>query len=211
MEVLYGYIYITTNKINGKIYIGQHKSKEYDEKYLGSGKYLRRAIQKYGKENFENRIIEWCKDKQELCEKEKYWIRKYGTLDNEIGYNITPGGEFGDITAGMTEEDYEKHCLKIRIAHNNPDVIEKTRRNVKKTFIRENIKLKISEKTKEAMKRPEIKIKISGKNNSMVRKGGHSEESKKKISAKTTGNNNPFYGRKHSEESKIKMSEAKKG
>ena len=109
---MFGYIYITYNKISKKIYIGQHKSSKYDKEYLGSGKYLRRAIKKYGKENFENYIIEWCKNKEELCEKEKYWIRKYNTLDNSIGYNITPGGEFGDITAGMTKEDYEIWCEK---------------------------------------------------------------------------------------------------
>ena len=116
---MYGYIYITTNRINGKIYIGQHKSSIYHPWYLGSGKYLGRALKKYGRENFENHIIQWCKDKNELCEKEKYWIRKYNSLDNEVGYNITPGGEFGDITAGMTKEDYEKWRLKFR-GKNNP-------------------------------------------------------------------------------------------
>ena len=40
---MYGYIYITTNLINNKIYIGQHKSKNYDKKYLGSGLLLKRA------------------------------------------------------------------------------------------------------------------------------------------------------------------------
>ena len=116
---MFGYIYITTNKISGKIYIGQHKANKYHSWYLGSGKYLRRAIQKYGEENFENHIIEWCETKEKLCEKEKYWIKKYNSLDNTIGYNITPGGEFGDVTAGMTEEDYEAWCLKFR-GKNNP-------------------------------------------------------------------------------------------
>ena len=45
---MYGYIYKTTNLINGKIYIGQHKSEEYDSSYYGSGKLIRRAIEKYG-------------------------------------------------------------------------------------------------------------------------------------------------------------------
>lgn len=46
-------IYETTNLINGKTYIGQHKvvSKKYDY-YLGSGNIIRKAIKKYGKENF---------------------------------------------------------------------------------------------------------------------------------------------------------------
>ena len=43
-------IYKTTNLINGKIYIGMSKNKK--ENYLGSGIYLKYAIDKYGKENF---------------------------------------------------------------------------------------------------------------------------------------------------------------
>lgn len=35
---MYGYIYITRNLINKKIYIGKHKSEKYDSSYYGSGK-----------------------------------------------------------------------------------------------------------------------------------------------------------------------------
>lgn len=41
---MYVYVYITTNLINGKRYIGQHRSNILDEKYLGSGKLLKNAI-----------------------------------------------------------------------------------------------------------------------------------------------------------------------
>jgi hypothetical protein len=47
----YGYIYKTTNLINGKIYIGQHKGC-LSSHYIGSGKLIRWAINKYGKRNF---------------------------------------------------------------------------------------------------------------------------------------------------------------
>lgn len=43
----YGFIYITTNLINGKKYIGQKKG--YNDTYLGSGKILKLAIKKYGR------------------------------------------------------------------------------------------------------------------------------------------------------------------
>ena len=42
---MYGYIYITTNLLNGKKYIGKHKSSEFEfDKYYGSDKYIKAAI-----------------------------------------------------------------------------------------------------------------------------------------------------------------------
>ena len=76
-----GYIYKTTNLINGKIYIGQHRVNNdvIDKNYFGSGKLLLEAIKKYGKENFKCEIIEWCESEKSLSEKayEKKKIR-YG-------------------------------------------------------------------------------------------------------------------------------------
>ena len=51
------YIYRITNKVNGKTYIGQHKYKELNDSYMGSGVHLRRAQKKYGMENFEKKIL----------------------------------------------------------------------------------------------------------------------------------------------------------
>ena len=46
--IMYGYIYETTNLINGKKYIGKRVSKTFDKYYKGSGKLLRKAFTKYG-------------------------------------------------------------------------------------------------------------------------------------------------------------------
>ena len=50
------YIYMTTNNITGMKYIGKHYG-ELDNSYLGSGTILKRAIPKYGKENFTKSIL----------------------------------------------------------------------------------------------------------------------------------------------------------
>ena len=50
-------IYRTTNKIDGKFYIGQHVTKNLEDGYLGSGKRIGYAIRKYGPENFIREIL----------------------------------------------------------------------------------------------------------------------------------------------------------
>lgn len=57
-----GFIYITTNKINNKKYIGKKKMKINAMTYLGSGKRLLKVIGKYGIENFERDIIDHAVD-----------------------------------------------------------------------------------------------------------------------------------------------------
>ncbi len=88
----YGYVYLTENLINGKCYIGQHKSEKFDESYIGSGTTLVKAINKYGKENFVSTIIEWCNSREELDSKEIYWIAKTDASNDPNFYNITRGG-----------------------------------------------------------------------------------------------------------------------
>jgi len=77
--IKYGYIYKTTNLKNGKIYIGKHKynPEEPFETYLGSGTILRRALKKYGKENFSKEILRWCSNFEEMCQKERYWVLEH--------------------------------------------------------------------------------------------------------------------------------------
>lgn len=108
---MYGFVYITTNKINGKKYIGQRK---YDKQgkwktYLGSGVILSRAIEKYGVDNFSKEIVENCETKQLLNEREKYWISYFDATNSDNFYNIANGGDGGNTLAGYTEEQLEEH------------------------------------------------------------------------------------------------------
>lgn len=48
-QVFY-FIYCTTNMVNGKIYVGKHKTTRLNDGYIGSGKLLKHAINKYGRE-----------------------------------------------------------------------------------------------------------------------------------------------------------------
>lgn len=97
-------IYKTTNLINGNFYIGQDLKN--NPKYLGSGKILNQAIKKYGKENFIKEIIEQCDSKQQLNEREIFWILELNPV-----YNIAKGGSGGDTRYNFTDEQYKQWIL----------------------------------------------------------------------------------------------------
>lgn len=90
---MFGYIYLTTNLINGKKYVGQHRSARFQpDKYIGSGVLLLKAIEKYGIENFKCELLESCNSDDELNEKEIYWIKKLNAVEDEDYYNLCKGG-----------------------------------------------------------------------------------------------------------------------
>ena len=90
---MYGYIYETTCLINNKKYIGQHTAEKFDEKYLGSGLAFLNALNKYGKENFECKILKECNSREELNACEKEYIKLYDAVNSRDYYNISNGGE----------------------------------------------------------------------------------------------------------------------
>jgi hypothetical protein len=104
-------IYEITNNINGKIYIGKDVFNK--KTYYGSGVLIKRAIKKYGKDNFSKKIIDTANSYEELSKKEVYWINKYRET-NDL-YNITKGGDGGDTLS--THPDIEK--IKIKISNSS--------------------------------------------------------------------------------------------
>ena len=139
-------IYKTSNLINGRIYVG--KDKHNNPKYLGSGNILKQAINKYGIENFQKEILEYCNTKEELSNREKYWIDKLNSLYIHGGYNLTKGGEGGDTFTNKPEE------LKT-ITRNKISISGKKAQN---NFIQ---KKKNSLLTKERWKDPVYRFKVT--------------------------------------------------
>jgi hypothetical protein len=87
----YFYLYRTTNLINGKIYVGVHKTSNLEDGYIGSGKVLNRAIEKYGIENFRKDILEFFDTAKEMFAKEKEIVTEEFLL-REDTYNLKHGG-----------------------------------------------------------------------------------------------------------------------
>lgn len=113
INLMYEYIYLTTNKLNGKKYIGQHTSSCFDKSYLGSGTILKQAIARDGRDNFSCVILQECSSKEELNECEMAYISKYGAVDSDEYYNITPGGD--GVPKGTPSPNKGKICPQFCI------------------------------------------------------------------------------------------------
>ena len=75
METFY-ILYKTINLLNNKTYIGIHKTNDLEDDYLGSGVAFKKALKKYGKENFKREILEFCNSYDELLEREKILVNE---------------------------------------------------------------------------------------------------------------------------------------
>lgn len=114
---VYRFIYLTKNKINNKIYIGQKTTSDenYSPDYLGSGLILLKAIKKYGKKNFTRKILKFCRTKKLLDKWETYYIRKIypQCTDRKYGYNISSSSFGGDVfTNNPNKEEIREKILK---------------------------------------------------------------------------------------------------
>lgn len=85
------YNYITTNNVNHKQYVGMHCADTIEDDYLGSGKALKIAIKKYGKDNFSKEILCICDDLETAHINESKYIEQYDTLSPK-GYNLNSTG-----------------------------------------------------------------------------------------------------------------------
>lgn len=191
-------VYIHTNKINNKVYIGITSRHPKDRWGVNGSGYsmkrqpvFRRAIDKYKWDNFEHIIFAENLSEQDAKHTEVLLIAMYKSNccrynNPSFGYNMTDGGDGSrgyvmseDARQRMSEAKAgikftEEHKRRIAESHKGKIVSDETRRKLS------NSKLG----------------KFTGKNNPNY--GNH----------KLAGENNPMYGKQHSQESKDKMSAA---
>lgn len=184
-------VYLITNIVNGKVYVGQTSRRNGDgyikrfkihlwESKKLKTKRLAMAIRKYGEDKFVVELIEDNIPSSKINEREIYWIDYYKSFDNRIGYNMTLGG------TGVKGYEFPIE-VKEKLKKSTYNYMQQLKQN-KEEFEKRNNKISYSLKSKH--------MKLT-------------EEQKKKISdfAKTrTGEKNPFYGHHFSEKSKELLS-----
>lgn len=157
-----GFIYLITNKINNRVYIGQTK-RNIEQRWkehlrhceLNNGQILGKAILKYGIDNFMIQELEQCDDTK-LDEREKFWIKEYNSYYN--GYNATYGGSSNFIMTNRINEVKELWDNGL----GQKAIVEKTKLNVETVhnyLMKSGISKKdIRERQKELIKKSKSKM-----------------------------------------------------
>ena len=180
MDKTYYTIYKIRNKLNGKIYIGSHKTNDLNDGYMGSGKYLNRAIRKHGVENFEKEIIHIFETSEEMYAKEAEIVNEeFLTTENTYNLKIGGFGGFDFINSSLREEVSQISATYHKDRHANDTAFHESKLS----------KLKLYHFDSE-----------TGKKNSDLAM----------ISLKEKYPEGTFKGKKHSAETKVKMREARK-
>jgi len=173
----WGFVYLTTNMVNGKKYIGQTIFKYNWKEYLGSGTLIIKAIKKYGKTNFVKEIIAIAYSKEELNMLEIEFIKHHNAVSDNNYYNISYGG--GSPVGVYPSEESKKKMSesgKIRIFTDKHK--ERMSISAKGKIISEEQKKKIS-------------MSMMGDNNPMYGKQ-LSKDHKEKLGKSKKGNNIRF-------------------
>lgn len=188
-------IYMATNKVNGKSYVGQTigSLKKRKESHISVANrninniYFHRSIRKYGTVNFYWKILHECNDIETLNKLEIYYIGLYDTYRN--GYNLTLGGD-GSVGYEVSENTKRKISASLE-GENNPNYGKFGKNNhwYEKSHSEESKK-----RMSEAQKRRR-----------------HFEKIKGITFVGLKGKDHPNYGKKMSDEQKKRLSGIRKG
>ena len=199
-----GFVYLTTNIVNGKIYVGQRRfldDKKENADYIGSGgEHFKAAIKKYGRKNFKRRILKLCETSDELNHFEKLYSMEYNpNLDPKIGYNKFHGSVCDGDNPSRNEEVRKLQSLsakKNRSKNGSWWTGKRHSEESRKKIAESNSRRKLSKESKEKM------------SDSLRRYW--TEEKRQQKSEQMKGKISPRKGVKLSEETKLKISNSRK-
>lgn len=219
-------IYKIVNNLNNRYYIGQHQTDNINDGYVGSGKLIHQAIEKYDLSCFTKIILYDFDNFNDMNNKEIELVQLSNCFPYDpLSYNLTPGGYnncvlFGEQNGmygknpfvGKTKEEITKifNNRSERNKHKSKDVLEKEKQNrsnaAKKCWQNEEYKLHVAQGlAKSSDKRAINQSKaISGKNNPMYGQSVVDHMTPEKVALwrqhlkerNFKGSGNPAYGRK---------------
>lgn len=196
----YHFTYKTTNKVNGRYYLGMHSTNNLEDGYLGSGKRLRYEIGKYGRENFSFEILNFYNSLEELVQGEINLVTEEILRDPNC-LNLRTGGK-----GGFTREQAKKGRKatdRVLLEKYGEDFRRIVSRNYFDNLTEEQRKLR-SQRILEGQIR-------SGFDRKTFLGRHHTQETKDKISKANAisqkGCRNSQYGKKRSEETKQRIRE----
>lgn len=133
---MYYTIYKVTNKLNNKFYVGAHATNDLDDGYMGSGKLIRRAIKKYGFENFEKEYVSIHQNAEEMFLTEEEIVNE-AFVDSEETYNIRLGGHKNSwFLLNSDSEVQRKKAIKSNLRRKelrkNPEWKKRNSNNISK-------------------------------------------------------------------------------
>lgn len=226
----YGCVYIVKHISKDKYYIGKKNFNRNWKSYLGSGKYLKRAINKYGKQDFEKYVVALVMNEEDACKIERELIDKYDATNNEKFYNIHEGGSGGYTLKGYSDEQKKQYKRKMSKVitekiKNDPEFVARRNKMARLAQQSEEYKKNASESQKKRYENEEERIK-TGKASKRVwdnytpeereKKLEHlielnkSDEKKERLSKAWSGENNPKFGTTMSEETKQMLANSRK-
>lgn len=153
-------VYKTKNILNGKYYIGVHKTSDLDDGYLGSGQLLKKSIEKYGKSNFIRETLFEAFSYENAFIVEKEILKDHEEYFGNMCYNLNKGGKgswfyvnsIDRINPMHIEDNQKKLSKKIRYKLEN----DSNFRSMKSEIAKENLKKAIETNT--GSKRPKHSI-----------------------------------------------------
>jgi group I intron endonuclease len=194
----YGVVYLMRDKTNDKLYVGQtiHAPERRFKEHFYEDTYIGNAMRAHGIENFTIEVIEECETREQLNEREIFWIAELDCMAPK-GYNCTTGGEGGSPSEETVERIrasvnsyYEEHpeardriSAEQKARFSDPEEIAKLAERVRKAFENPEVVAKHSESQRKRFEDPAERQKVADGVSAHFSKPGEREAQSARITS----------------------------
>ena len=173
-EYKYSGIYIITNTINDKVYVGQAQDLYIRTKHHildERNPLLKKAFKKYGLDKFTINVLEKC-EIEKLDDREQYWMDYYEVTNRDKGYNICPiAGSTRGVKKSQEERKQMSERASQRIGDLNPFYGKEHSEETKEKIRKRKLNQKVSEETKLKLSQAHTGKKFSEERKMAISKG----------------------------------------